>query len=179
MKIALGTENPTKITALEETLQEYEQLSSAEVISSRVDTGVSEQPMTLDQTMLGAQNRARAVYSGCDLSVGIESGFLEAPLANGGLMEVTVCAIYDGNQVHYGFSSGFNCPEDIMKYVRRGKNLNDAAFLAGYTSNPEVGKAEGIIGVLTRGRVTRKEYTKQAIRMALIHIEKGVLKSER
>lgn len=176
MKIAIGTENPTKIRALEETIQEYAILSPAVVISSKVDTGVSDQPMTLDQTMLGAQNRARAVYSGCDLSVGIESGFIEAPLANGGLMEVTVCAIYDGNQVHYGFSSGFNCPQDIMGFVKQGRNLNDAAYLAGYTSNPEVGKAEGIIGVLTRGRVTRKEYTKQAIRMALIHIENRVLK---
>ncbi|MBI2102657.1 inosine/xanthosine triphosphatase [Candidatus Woesearchaeota archaeon] len=176
MNINIGTDNPTKIQALTEVIQEYDLLCAAMVIPSRVDSGVGDQPLTLDQTMLGAQNRAKAAYRNCHFSVGIESGFLEAPLANGGLMEVTVCAVYDGKNVHYGFSSGFNCPEDILAFVKQGKNLNDAAYLAGYTPNPEVGKAEGIIGVLTRGRVTRKEYTKQALRMALIHVENEMMK---
>ncbi|MBI4152759.1 inosine/xanthosine triphosphatase [Candidatus Woesearchaeota archaeon] len=176
MNINIGTENPAKIQALKEIVQEYEQLSSALISSAKIDSGVNEQPLTLHQTMLGAQNRAKAAYQDCQFSVGIESGFLEAPLANGGLMEITVCALYDGKDVHYGFSSGFNCPKDIMDYVRQGKNLTEAANLAGYTSDPDLGKADGLVSILTRGRVNRKEYTKQALRMALIHVEKRMTK---
>src|SRR3989344_5747578 len=171
MNITIGTENPVKIQALKEIVQEYDQLSSAQVLFSKVDSGINDQPLTLHHTMLGAQNRAKAAYQNCQFSVGIESGFLEAPLANGGLMEITVCAIYDGKNVHYGFSSGFNCPEDIMNYVRQGKNLTEAANLAGYTSDPDLGKAEGLVSILTRGRVNRKEYTKQALRTASSHVE--------
>jgi non-canonical (house-cleaning) NTP pyrophosphatase len=37
-----------------------------------------------------------------------------------------------------------------------------------------LGSAEGIIGVLTKGRLTRKEYVKQAITMALINLENSI-----
>ncbi len=172
MKIYIGTENSSKIGALMEVLQEYQMFADVDVVGCHVLSGVANQPLTLDQTMLGAENRAKACYTtDCHFSVGIESGFLEAPRARGGLMEVTVCAIYDGHNFHHGFSSSFNCPEKIMSFIRDGKDLNDAAYLAGYTTNPEIGKSEGIVGVLTKGRVTRKEYTMQALRMALIHVE--------
>ena len=173
MKITIGTENPYKIGALKEVLREYPLFADFEVVGYSVPSGVIDQPLTLDETMLGAENRARRCYiPDCQFSVGIESGFLEAPRARGGLMEVTICAIYDGSNLYHGFSSCFNCPEDIMAYLRQGRNLNDAAYLAGYTTNPEIGKSgDGVISLLTRGRVTRKEYTKQALRMALIHVE--------
>ncbi len=173
MKIHIGTENPSKIGALTEVLREYPLFADSEVVGYAVPSGVVDQPLTLDETMLGAENRAKACYTAdCHFSVGIESGFLEAPRARGGLMEVTICAIYDGHNFHHGFSSSFNCPEKIMKYIREGKDLNDAAYLAGYTTNQEIGKTgDGVISILTRGRVTRKEYTMQALRMALIHVE--------
>lgn len=176
LKITLGTQNPTKISALRDLLVEYPFLQNAEVISKEVDSGVADQPLTLDDTMRGAETRAKSCYSSdCLFSVGIESGFLEAPRAQGGLMELTVCAIYNGKVVHYGFSSGFNCPVELLAHIREGKTLNDAAYLAGYTNNPNVGAAEGIIGILTRGRVTRKEYTMQALRMTLIHVEREMM----
>jgi len=180
MKINIGTENPSKVSALRDILLDYHLFAQAEVVSYHVSSGVIDQPMTLDETMLGAENRARRCYTAdCRFSVGIESGFLEAARVRGGLMEVTICAIYDGENVYHGFSSCFNCPEDIMAYLRQGKNLNDAAFLAGYTTNPEIGKSgDGVISILTRGRVTRKEYTKQALRMALIHLEHNSPKSD-
>jgi non-canonical (house-cleaning) NTP pyrophosphatase len=39
------------------------------------------------------------------------------------------------------------------------------------TTNENIGSEEGAIGILTKGRMTRKEYTKQALRTALIHLE--------
>ena len=45
-------------------------------------------------------------------------------------------------------------------------------FKLGITKNPQIGSEEGAIGIVTKGRLDRKEYTKQALRMALIHLEK-------
>jgi len=39
------------------------------------------------------------------------------------------------------------------------------------TENPKIGSAEGSIGVLTKDRIMRKEYIKQAVVMALIPME--------
>src|SRR3989338_2192836 len=99
MKIAIGTDNLVKVTALQEVLLEYPSLQGAEILVRSAFSGVREQPLTLDETMHGAENRARRAYEDCSLGVGIESGFLEAPRAKGGLMEITVCAIYDGKEV--------------------------------------------------------------------------------
>ena len=52
-----------------------------------------------------------------------------------------------------------------------GLDMNDAARKVGLTNNPQIGSAEGVIGIMTKGRLTRKEYTKEAIRTALIHID--------
>ena len=52
-----------------------------------------------------------------------------------------------------------------------GLDMTQAALKAGLTDNPKVGSAEGLVGIMTKGRLTRKEYTKEAIRTALIHLE--------
>ena len=52
-----------------------------------------------------------------------------------------------------------------------GITANDAFYKLGLTENKKIGSAEGAIGLLTNGRVTRKDYTKQAVHMALIHLE--------
>jgi non-canonical (house-cleaning) NTP pyrophosphatase len=55
--------------------------------------------------------------------------------------------------------------------VEEGLDMSQAINKAGLTKNPNIGAAEGAIGILTKGKVDRKEYTKQALRMALIHID--------
>ena len=47
-------------------------------------------------------------------------------------------------------------------------DLGQAMRLSGLTHKFEVGKEEGSIGVLTKGKVSRRDYTEQAIRMAFI-----------
>ena len=50
--------------------------------------------------------------------------------------------------------------------------MNEAALKAGLTPKKNVGSAEGLVGIVTKGKLSRKEYTKEAIRMALIHLDK-------
>ena len=172
-KIKLASQNPVKLEALREILQDYPHLKNAEIVAVESLSEVSEQPKSLEETIRGATNRARNAYSGCDYSFGIESGLMEVPYSKSGYMDVCVCAIFDGKEYHLGLSSAWEAPKRVTEYmIEDGLDMNDAAYKAGLTENPKVGAAEGLVGIVTGGRLTRKEYTKEAIRTALIHLEK-------
>ncbi|MDD4610795.1 MAG: DUF84 family protein, partial [Patescibacteria group bacterium] len=126
----------------------------------------------VEETIDGGMNRARAALSDCDYSIGLESGLMAVPKTETGFMDFCVCAMFDGNEFHLGLSSAWETPKKIADHMLiDGLNMTDAAFKAGYTDNPQIGSAEGLIGIVTKGRLTRKDYTKQAIITALIHLE--------
>lgn len=173
MKIIVGSVNPVKISAVAESLILYSHLAGAEVSGLEAASGVSDQPKTLEETVRGAMNRAKGVFKDCDYSFGLESGLMAVPNTKSGFMDVCVCAIYDGLEFHLGLSSAWEAPKKVMEHIlKEGLDMNDAAFKAGFTKDPKVGSSEGLVGIMTKGRLTRKEYTKEAVRTALIHLEK-------
>ena len=174
MKIRVGSENKVKVGAVQEILREYPHLAKAMIKAVEVDSGVSAQPKTIDETIRGAMNRARNIYEDCDYSIGLESGWMAVPHTKSGYMDVCVCAIYDGKEFHIGLSSAWEFPDKRVTdfIIRDGLNTTEAINKAGFASNNNLGSEEGAIGVLTKGRLDRKGYTKQALRTALIHLER-------
>jgi len=171
-KINIGTANVVKKSALIEILSEYPHLKDAEVISRDIASGVSDQPKSLKETIKGAMNRSKDAFQSCDYSFGIESGLMAVPNTKTGYMDVTVCAIFDGNEFHLGLSSAWEAPLEVANYIlKEGLDMNQAAHKAGFTKDLKVGSKEGLIGIMTKGRLSRKQYTKEALRTALIHIE--------
>lgn len=176
MRIIIGSKNDVKVGAVRELAPEYAFLASAEVAAFDAKSGVADQPKTLEETVTGAMNRARGAWESgqCEASFGIESGLMVVPFTKTGHMDVCACAIYDGKEFHLGLSSAWEVPSDAAKLMLEGGlDMNDAFHRAGYTDNPKIGSAEGAIGLLTKGRVDRKAYTKEAVRMALIHLERA------
>lgn len=172
MIINVGSKNPEKIEAVKEILKEYSDFKDCEVLGIKTDSGVSNQPKNMDETIQGAINRAKGCFMNCDYSIGLESGLMKVPETKTGYMDVTCCAIFDGKKIHLGLSSAFEYPIKVTKMVfEEGLDINQAFFKTGLTDNPNLGSAEGAIGFLTKGRVLRRDYTKQAIYMALIHLE--------
>lgn len=172
MKINIGSKNKNKIDALQEILKEYSEFLSAEVISKDIDSGVSHQPKSLEETVNGAMKRSKNSFDDCDYSVGLESGLMKVPETKTGYMDVTACAIYDGKNFHLGLSSAFEYPPKVVEYIlKNDENISNAFRDLGLTSSKYLGAEEGAIGILTKNRLNRKEYTKQAIRTALIHLE--------
>ena len=172
MKINVGSANQTKVDAVKEKILEYEFLKNADVLSLDVHSEVSDQPKTLDETIKGAMNRAKNSFTNCDLSFGIESGIMPVSYTKTGYMDVCACAIFDGKEFHLGLSSAFEYPQKVIDLVLgEGLNISEAFHQAGFTQNTRIGYAEGAVGYLTKGRLTRKEYTKQAIITALINLE--------
>lgn len=174
MKITIGSKNAVKVGALEEMVHDYPMLKEAVIVPMEIESGVSAQPKTLDETIQGAMNRARGAFQDCTYSFGIESGLMAVPNSKSGFMDVCVCAIFDGTEYHLGLSSAWEAPTRVMKHMlEEGLDMNQAALRAGMTDSPNVGSAEGLVGIMTKGRLTRKEYTKESIRTALIHLENG------
>ena len=174
MTVAIGSTNQIKIGALEEVIQEYPDFSGSLVIACEVPSEVSSQPLSLEETIRGAKNRARNAFvaSGCQYAFGVESGLFEAPGTQSGFLEACICAIYDGVDYYVGLSCGFEIPRQVLDLVLQQKmELSQACHSSGISADSKLGSGEGLIGILTKGRINRKKYTKQCIMTALIQLE--------
>lgn len=176
--LAVGTTNPGKVQAVQATVASYEKMAPFALLATKVESGVSDQPMSLSETSLGAENRARRALDAAAKSnpnskifgIGLESGLFEGP--GGKLYDVCACCIFDGEHAHLGYSSAWALPDAVTaKIQREGLDMTQAANATGLCNDPNIGDKGGLIGVLTGGRVTRPDYTMQSIQMALLTMD--------
>lgn len=171
-KIIVGSKNAVKVSAVHEVIADYPDLAHAEVIGIPVSSGVSEQPLSLQETIQGAKNRAENAYQPQSISIGLEGGVMEIPTTDQEFMHISICSIFDGQHHHLGMSCGFRIPKKVSDLmIREGLDLSQAMEKAELTDNPDIGAAEGAIGLFTKGRILRKDYCKQSLTTALISIE--------
>lgn len=171
MKITVGSKNPNKIQAVKEAMLAFEPFANAEFKGVSADSGVSDQPIGLEETISGAGNRAKRAFGDCDFSVGLESGLVPVPLTRSGYMNLSACAIYNGEELFVGLGPAFELPEEITRLVAEERlELDVAIHRSGFSSNPRIGYSEGIIGVLTKGVITRKDYMVPAVSMAMARL---------
>ena len=169
MIIRVGSMNPVKLGAIRVVMEE--RFPGAVFTPVQVDSGVSVQPIGLEETLRGAMTRARNAFASCDLSAALESGLVEAPGSNTGYMNLTACASFDGHEMYLGLGPAFELPPDVTRLVvEDGLELDPAVRQAGLTDNERIGYAQGIIGILSGGRVTRMEYSRPAVSMALVRM---------
>ncbi len=169
--IAVGSTNPVKLDAVRAAFVESSRFGTIEVKGREVASGVRDQPTSLDETLRGAITRARSAFTDCDFSVGIEDGLFAVPYTQSGYMNVCACVIFDGTREHVGLASAFEYPGEVTRFViEEGLDVTQAFVKSGLSNNARLGAAEGAIGVLTRGRLTRRDYARQAVDMALLHV---------
>lgn len=137
-------------------------------------SGVSEQPLSLEEIIEGAISRAKSVFGDCEYSVGIEDGIAQVPQTQSSYMNFCCCAIYDGKRVYLGLGPAFEYPPQCTKRVVDERITISEAFTP-ISDKPEIGSEEGIIGWLTRGKISRKDYTKPAVEMARIQMDNAEL----
>lgn len=163
-RIIVASLNLNKINAVKEVFPSFF------VEGQACDSGVGEQPLSLDETIKGAINRAKAVFGNCEYSVGIEDGISRVPQTASGYMNFCCCAVFDGNRIYLGLGPAFEYPpECTKKVVEDGITISEA--FTPFSGKPNIGYDEGIIGWLTGGRINRNDYTKQAVEMARIQID--------
>lgn len=164
IKIKVGTHNPLKVMATRNVLEKI--YSNVDVEGIEVDSGVSDQPIGLDETIEGAVNRARNAFMDADLSVGIESGLLPTPHSITGYLDLQWCAIYDDERVTLGVSSGFEYPPAVLEEVLKGQEVGEV--MDQVTGVEKLGQKSGAVSYLSRGLLDRTENTEQCVLMAMI-----------
>jgi|694.fasta_scaffold17074_9 inosine/xanthosine triphosphatase len=172
--IAVGSINAAKVLAVKEVLQDSTLFSKAKVIELEVNSDVSPQPISLQETIQGAKNRAKNAFNGiaCKYSLGIESGLMEAAGTSSGYLNVTVCSVHDGINYYTGLSTGFEIPPQILELILDKKmDLSQACLHSGISRNTKIGSTEGLIGILTNGKIDRKTDAKQCVLTALLQLE--------
>ncbi|WP_010195405.1 DUF84 family protein [Bacillus sp. m3-13] len=157
MKVIVGSKNPAKYGAVQDAMRELEM--EAETIALEVESGVSKQPMTDQETIEGALHRARAALKeidDADFAIGLEGGVV---LGSTPSSEVMVCnwgalVAKDGKEYIAG-GARIPLPDDFKEELLAGKELGD--LMDEYYQRKDIRKHEGALGIFTDGAVSRME----------------------
>ncbi|MBB65313.1 MAG: inosine/xanthosine triphosphatase [Waddliaceae bacterium] len=170
MKIAVGSKNPVKVNAVKSAFESFFSSEKNFVFSElSVESGVAEQPMSDDECILGARNRAFAVQkaTNADFSVGIEGGIQET---NGVYFCCTwIVIVNQKGKMGMGTSIRLAIPDAIMHLVSKGKSVGEAAGIVFNTT--DVGKKNGVYGLMTKNLITRESSYRDAMIAAISHIQ--------
>jgi len=158
MEIAVGSGNPVKLAATERAARPL----GASVRAVAVESGVPEQPRGREQTIAGAENRARAALDGADLGVGIEGGVEEC---DGGLALIMWAAATDGTRLARGGGPTLALPASIADRVRAGEELGPV--MDDVLGEEGVARDQGAAGALTAGAIDRESALAHAVAGAL------------
>jgi inosine/xanthosine triphosphatase len=163
-KVAVGSQNPVKLTAVSLALR---QLTHQPINVQGVDvpTGVSTMPRSLDECVAGAQHRAIAAREAIDapLGLGLEGGV--EPTAYGLFLVGWVAAVDAHGRVHLGSSGRIQLPEPIAQPVLDGAELGPV--MDALVGRDKTNHQEGAIGILTGGLVVREQMFTTAVLLAL------------
>lgn len=163
MIVAIGTKNKAKIKAVENVLSEYFQEVSFK--SYDVESGVSEQPFSEEETKKGAINRSKNALqlSDADLSFGLEGGVKEIDnklyCINWGAL-----ALKDGTIFTAGGAT-FLLPDDISNELRKGKTLG--SVMEEFTNKKKINHFEGAIGVFTANLIDRAQMFEHIVKILI------------
>jgi non-canonical (house-cleaning) NTP pyrophosphatase len=149
-------------------------LRSLEGVEGRIDFGVGVEAGIMALRVAGAATTitaaaAAAVVPGVD--VGEEMGQEEEKgeeEEEGESLNLQLAAITDSTgRIHYGCSSGFPLPSQLVSRMRKdGRELD--AYAHELTGAPKIREEEGIIYHLSKGNLSRVEMTEQCVSMALL-----------
>ncbi|MDP2335897.1 MAG: inosine/xanthosine triphosphatase [Bacteroidota bacterium] len=165
IKIIVASKNPVKLDAVREGLSVFLN-DKFELTGVSVESGVSDQPMSDAETMLGAANRvenARVQFPGHDFYVGVEGGVGDSV---SGLMAFAWIVISNGEKTGKARTASFYLPPEVAKLVHQGIELGDADDIVFAKQNSK--QQNGAVGLLTRDVITRKSLYLPAVQMAFI-----------
>lgn len=153
MKVAVGSTNPTKINAAKIAFAKIFPNEPVEVIGLKVSSDIPDQPMSAEEALKGATNRAKKALkqAAADYGVGLEGGMQEI---NGKWIETGWCVIVDKqNNEGIGSSIHMQVPPKLMKHIHAGRELGTATDIE--FEQIESGKKAGFFGLMTSGHIDR------------------------
>jgi len=166
MKIVIASKNPVKINAA---VGAFQKLFPGQEIASlgiSVPSGVKDQPMSDQETFLGATNRAlaaRNAHPDADYWVGLEGGVEEIEQE----MRSTVwCVVCSKEKTGKGKAGSFYLPPRMVELIKQGMEMGDADDIIFGTTNSK--QTTGAIGLLTKNIIDRTALYEPAVVLAMI-----------
>ncbi|SIR96111.1 inosine/xanthosine triphosphatase [Natronorubrum thiooxidans] len=161
MDVAVGSTNPVKVDAVERTLERFEPT----VTAVAVDSGVPEQPWSIDETVTGAENRARRARTATDAEygVGLEGGVTHLDGVPG-LSLIMWAAVTDGERIERGGGPTLPLPDDVAARLEDGAELGPV--MDDRLGTDGIAEADGAAGVLTAGLTSRTQALGEAVACA-------------
>ncbi|WP_202078365.1 DUF84 family protein [Caldalkalibacillus salinus] len=170
MHIYVGSLNPTKIKAVEMTIEQVQKTPGGLWSNSQeawhiqgedVSSDVSSQPMSDEETIEGAMNRCRHLRSmyAQGICIGLEGGVQDT---SQGLFLCNWGAMLDEHDEWYLASGArVRLPDVVAEGIISGKELGEVIDL--YAQKTEVRKNEGAIGILSHGSLDRSSMFAQVV----------------
>lgn len=165
MKVAVGSENPVKIEAVQLAFQEVWPDEQWEIFGMKVNSGVSHQPMSDEESIRGARNRAGEALekSDADYGVGLEGGLHQT---GEHYFDCGWIVVLDRkNNEGIGSSIKMLTPKKMVEMTKQGIEIGDIDDLLFGRENSK--QAEGHFGLMTKNRITRTEGYTHAVISAL------------
>lgn len=165
MKVAVGSENPVKIEAVRLAFAAVWPDDAWEVAGAAVASGVSDQPMSDEESILGARNRARRARAAADADFGVG---LEGGLHRIGeyFFDCGWIAVVDREgREGIGSTAKVPTPPRIVAMIQQGMELGVANDIVFGTTNSK--QSEGHFGLMTKGAITRTTGYRDGVIMAL------------
>ncbi len=174
LKVVVASTNPVKINAANKAFKKMFPVKKFEVLGVSAPSEVSDQPMSESETIKGAINRVRnlsKIEPKADYWVGIEGGckIVEDDI------EAFAWVIIRSKKgkVGKGRTGSFFLPYKIVELIKQGKELGEADDIVFGRKNSK--QSNGSVGILTGDVITRTDYYKHAIILALIPFKKSKL----
>ncbi|WP_109316028.1 inosine/xanthosine triphosphatase [Pseudovibrio ascidiaceicola] len=167
MKVVVASQNPVKVNATLEAFRAQFPADDIELVSAGVPSGVSDQPMSDEETRQGAVQRAEnalEAVADADFGVGLEGGICE--LHGIAYTFAWMVVISREGQVSASRSMLLPLPEKVMQLVRSGMELGHAIDEVFGTEN--IKHKGGAFGLLTSDRMTRQSVYVDTLFCALL-----------
>jgi inosine/xanthosine triphosphatase len=164
-KVIVGSGNPTKVNSTKAAFEAIWPDETFEVTGVEVASGVSDQPMSEEETIRGTKNRARAAMlkSKADYAVGLEGGLWKI---NGDWFESGWIAVLDADG-NFGLGSTpvIEMPPRLLKEIETGKELG--VVIDEITGEQGLSKRGGFFGLMTNGTLDRTAALEDGVKFAL------------
>ena len=173
MKVIIASHNPAKIRAVNEAFVLQFPGETIEYTPASVDSGVSDQPLSDEETRHGARNRAKNAHGlqpDADFWVGLEGGI---ETIDDQLMAFAWMAVMGPDQrIGEARTVTLPLPPAVKALVDQGLELGDANDQVFATVNSK--HQGGAFGLLTNGIYTREGVYTEALVIALLPLVNGL-----
>ncbi len=169
--VAVGSRNRAKVQGAKKAFGHL--FRNAEFKELDLTTRVKIQPMSLDETVKGARQRAEFAMeeADADFGVGVEAGIIKLDGEDSGrrfFLNVQIAAVVDSaNHISFGSSSGFPIPSRFVSLLQE-KQAELDRYAHELTGKERIREEEGVVYHLSKGRLSRVDMTEQCVSMALM-----------